>query len=168
MLKSNFIADRKMTERLISLRTASGQKGAAAIEFVIVLPLLLLIFTGMIEYGRMMWHYDALAKATRDAARYLSTVKRTDLNTEDTTATSTTHKIVIDAAAAAGLSTTGLQINPSCDPTCTGEGTVNTVSVDIDYPFTIGGWVPVFGAAIGPDVTLSPHTTMPYMWKAPS
>jgi Flp pilus assembly protein TadG len=140
------------------------QKGAAVIEFAIVLPLLVLIVTGLIEYGRLMWNYNALAKATRDAARYLSTVEAKDWNAEATTANS----MVMDAAASAGVDTTGLTTNITCEKSdggsiaCTSIPTDGSVTVAVNYEFTIGGWIPVVGMAIKV-VELRPHTTMPYL-----
>lgn len=49
------------------------QRGVAAIEFAIVAPLLLAICFGITEFGRAIYTYNTLAKAARDAARYLST-----------------------------------------------------------------------------------------------
>ncbi|MBI5908264.1 MAG: pilus assembly protein, partial [Burkholderiales bacterium] len=46
------------------------QKGVAAVEFAILLPMLLLIAFGITEFGRAMYTYNTLVKATRDAARY--------------------------------------------------------------------------------------------------
>src|SRR5512143_739229 len=82
------------------------QRGAAAIEFALILPLLLLIFTGTVAFGRAMWHYDALDKAARDAARYLSTVPTANLGVEAASATSVTRTIVANSltrARVAGL-----------------------------------------------------------------
>lgn len=48
------------------------QRGVAAVEFgLLLIPLVTLAF-GITEYGRAMYQYNAIAKATRDAARYLS------------------------------------------------------------------------------------------------
>ena len=44
------------------------------IEFAIVFPVLILLFAGIIELGRLFHTYTSLAKGTRSAARYLSTV----------------------------------------------------------------------------------------------
>jgi TadE-like protein len=44
------------------------------IEFAIVFPVLILLFAGVIELGRLLHTYTSLAKATRSGARYLSTV----------------------------------------------------------------------------------------------
>lgn len=49
-----------------------GQRGAAVVEFaLLLLPLLLLLF-GVTEFGRAMYQYDALAKSARGAVRHLS------------------------------------------------------------------------------------------------
>lgn len=48
------------------------------IEFAIVFPVLLLLFAGTAELGRLFYTYTTLAKATRGSARYLSLV--TDTN----------------------------------------------------------------------------------------
>lgn len=138
-------------------RKSAFRQGVAAVEMAILLPLLVLIFTGMIEYGRLVWHYDALAKATRDAARYLA-----DETAPITPAMQATAKgMVGDAAAAAGVE--GLvpesNVAASCAPNCNNP---ETVTVAVAYSFSIGGWVPVFGKDLW-TVTMSPHTTMRYM-----
>src|SRR5262245_32924130 len=52
--------------------------GTQLIEFAIVFPVLLLLFAGTAELGRLFYRYTSLAKATRGGARYLSLVKETD------------------------------------------------------------------------------------------
>jgi len=52
--------------------------GTQMIEFAIVFPVLLLLFAGTAELGRLFYTYTTLAKATRGGARYLSLV--TDTN----------------------------------------------------------------------------------------
>src|SRR5215831_14971877 len=46
--------------------------GTQMIEFAIVFPVLLLLFAGTAELGRLFYTYTTLAKATRGGARYLS------------------------------------------------------------------------------------------------
>ena len=49
------------------------QRGVAAVEFaLLIIPMLLMVF-GITEFGRAMYQYNTLVKATRDATRYLST-----------------------------------------------------------------------------------------------
>lgn len=50
----------------------AGQRGLAMVEFVIGLPILLLLLLGVAEVGRMVSEYNMLTIATRDAARYIS------------------------------------------------------------------------------------------------
>ena len=50
----------------------SRQRGTAVIEFALSLPLLVLMSILVVELGRAMYQYNALAKSVRDAARYLS------------------------------------------------------------------------------------------------
>jgi len=48
------------------------QQGLAAIEFTLILPFLLLLIFASAEFGRLLYHYNALNKTVRDASRYLS------------------------------------------------------------------------------------------------
>lgn len=48
------------------------QRGVAAVEFGILLFVLVLLVFGITEFGRAIYQYNTLVKATRDAARYLS------------------------------------------------------------------------------------------------
>jgi Flp pilus assembly protein TadG len=48
------------------------QSGIAIVEFVIVLPLLLLLMLGTAEFGHALFQYNTLTKAVRDSARYLA------------------------------------------------------------------------------------------------
>ena len=50
--------------------------GVAAIEFVFLLPLLLILTFSVIDFGRLLFQYDTLTKNTRVAARFLASVVR--------------------------------------------------------------------------------------------
>jgi Flp pilus assembly protein TadG len=54
-------------------RTVRREDGSSMIELAIVFPILLILFVGTAELGRMFYTYTTLAKATRTGARYLST-----------------------------------------------------------------------------------------------
>ena len=56
------------------------EDGTQLIEFAIVFPVLLLLFAGTTELGRMFYTYNSLAKATRGSARYLSNVSDVNAN----------------------------------------------------------------------------------------
>ncbi len=53
----------------MALRRRTGDGGAAAVEMALVLPLLLLLVFGIIDFGRMLNAQIALTEAAREAAR---------------------------------------------------------------------------------------------------
>jgi len=55
-----------------SFKPAQAQRGVAMVEFAIALPLLLLLLLAVAEFGRMLYHYNNLLQANRDAVRYLA------------------------------------------------------------------------------------------------
>ena len=55
-----------------SFKPSQVQRGVAMVEFAIALPLLLLLLLGIAEFGRMLYHYNNLLQANRDAVRYLA------------------------------------------------------------------------------------------------
>ncbi len=50
-------------------RFGSCQKGAAAVEFALLLPVLMLITFGIIEFGLLMYNQQILTNASREGAR---------------------------------------------------------------------------------------------------
>jgi Flp pilus assembly protein TadG len=54
-------------------RQRGRDRGQSLLEFAMVLPILLLLAIGTIEFGRAYYHYNTLSKAVRQAARYMST-----------------------------------------------------------------------------------------------
>jgi Flp pilus assembly protein TadG len=53
--------------------TRRTQSGVALIELAITIGVLVTIVFGITEFGRAIYQYNTLAKAARDAVRYLST-----------------------------------------------------------------------------------------------
>jgi Flp pilus assembly protein TadG len=49
-----------------------GQEGAALIEFALVLPLLLILVMGIVDFGLYFYNDLLLTQAARDAARFAS------------------------------------------------------------------------------------------------
>ncbi len=47
----------------------SGQRGAAAVEFAIILPLLILLIFGAIEFSLMLFNKQVITNAAREGAR---------------------------------------------------------------------------------------------------
>ena len=159
------------------------ESGSIVVEFALVLILLLIIVAGIIEFGRAFWYYDALAKATRDGARFLSTVSVSKVGdlAKATTAPSnctdkytdsdpiTANRIVYCAAIAANVPDFDLDnVNVQCDGGACVNGTApEYIKVSIEgYPVTIGGWIPFIlptGGVTEWTLNLSPATTMRYI-----
>ncbi len=53
----------------INSRYKGDTRGAVAIEFAIVLPVLLVLMLGIMDVGRLMWTYSTITRATQAAAR---------------------------------------------------------------------------------------------------
>lgn len=143
-------------------------------EFAIVIGLLVLILGGVIEFGRVFWYYDAITKATRDAARYMTTVPTGSIATEaDAAATDPPYSaanplrarsIVVNTVQAAGVpSFISGNISITCLPAACQNGVApGYVTVGVtNYQVSLGSWFPLpFGTV---SIPLEPWTTMRYM-----
>ena len=49
-----------------------GERGTAILEMALLLPVLLLVVLGTIDFGRAVYVHNALANAARDGARFAS------------------------------------------------------------------------------------------------
>lgn len=47
-----------------------GQKGQALVEFALVVPVLLILFLGIMEFGLLMYNQQIITNASREGARY--------------------------------------------------------------------------------------------------
>ena len=109
-------------------------RGAAAVEFALVLPLLLLLVLGILEFGRVFNIQISLSNAAREGARHMAV-----------------HDDPGDAADAAVLAAPAL--NPlistgqvTITPTTCADLENGTVEVTIDYPVQLmTGW---FGVSL--------------------
>lgn len=58
------------------------QRGGAAVEAAILLPIFVSFLTFPIFYARCFWHYTVAQKAAQDAARYLSAVPAREMRSK--------------------------------------------------------------------------------------
>lgn len=139
------------------------QRGLALVELAISLFLLLAIAFGITEFGRAVYEYDTLAKATRDATRYLSTQAPGDANAIGiaTCLAVYGHPICTGSALAPGLTTAMVSVCDavSCPADHAAQGAapvVNLVTVSIGgpnaAPFTFTSLV----SFIVPDIAFGP------------
>jgi Flp pilus assembly protein TadG len=65
------------------MKSRGRQRGLALVELGISIFLLITIAFGITEFGRAIYQYNTLAKAVRDATRFLSTRDATDTAAKD-------------------------------------------------------------------------------------
>jgi Flp pilus assembly protein TadG len=119
------------------------------VEFALLLPLLLLIVLGIIDFGRMLNAQVTLTQAAREGARLVALGQP---NVESRT-----------QAAATGLSPVGVSIQSAC---AAGAGPVSNGVVETSYTFAftpgLGSIVSLFGGTgLSGQITLSAKGVMP-------
>lgn len=100
------------------------QRGLAAVELALVLPLLLLLLLAMIEYGTLFWRAQQIGNAAREGAR--AGIRATATSGDVTAA-------VNAVMLAAGLDGSGFTTSLSADPASLAPGAGLTVTVSVPY-----------------------------------
>jgi Flp pilus assembly protein TadG len=85
------------------LKQSDARRGAVAVEFAVVAPLLLAIVVGMLELSRVYTVQNTLETAAREGARFAS-LDRSDMNMNGQTANSKLINDVKNFLASTGLS----------------------------------------------------------------
>ncbi|MES0827673.1 TadE/TadG family type IV pilus assembly protein [Ruegeria sp. SCP11] len=60
-------------------RLAKRDDGAILVEFGLILPFMVLLLAGTLEFARVMWSYQAVIAGVRDASRYMSRITPSDI-----------------------------------------------------------------------------------------
>ena len=133
-----------------------------AIELTFVTIVLATMTAGIVEFGRLFWYYNALDRATRDAARYLSALPATDITNGTTVAAevSTATNLVVNAVNGARVSPvlTSSNVKINCDAgACNGTKPANVTVSITGFNVAIGGWFPFL---IGPK-----EDSVPSPWR---
>ncbi len=129
---------------------ATADRGAAAVEFALLLPVLLLIVFGIIDFGRALNAQITLTQAAREGARLAAVGLPAD--------------VVVARTQAAATTLTGVTVSVTGCPT--GAGLDATAVVRASYRFSfitpIGAIAGLLGGGgIGGPLTLSAQGEMP-------
>ena len=106
-----------------------SQRGGAVFEFAMLLPLISILFLGIIDFSRAMLAYNALTHASEAAARFASVRSRTS---ESPATTGTIKTRVLQAGT--GLEPDKIDVTATWTP---GNIRGGIVSVQIDYPYDV-------------------------------
>jgi Flp pilus assembly protein TadG len=123
------------------------RRAATIVEFAIVCVLCLMVFFGIIEYGRLMWVKQLLDNAAREGARY-AVVHTHDKTTADVQ--NYVRSVMVNQDNHLGASITVYRVNP-------------------DTGANLGNWTDAgFGEAIAVQVTGTFRPLMPRMFFLPN
>jgi Flp pilus assembly protein TadG len=127
---------------------ASRDRGAAAVEFALLLPLLLFLVFGIIDFGRALNAQITLTQAAREGARLA--------------ALGESNVVSGTQAAASGLSPVNVSVVTSC-PAGAGAGVNAKVTATYSFTFVtpINAIAHMFGSNLGSGMTLSATGVMP-------
>lgn len=65
--------------RHIIRRFRTDERGANAVEFAILMPIMMVCFGAIVEGARIYWNYQGAVSGVRDAARYLARTTDADI-----------------------------------------------------------------------------------------
>ncbi|EXF25284.1 pilus assembly protein TadE [Nesterenkonia sp. AN1] len=119
------------------MRARERDRGASAVEFALVAPILVLMLLGIIAFGHAFHVQSALSNAARDGVRVMA-LQDTSGGTDPRTAARDT--AIASAAPSASLSAGQINITPA---TCEAAGTSGpgTATVTISYPMQLLGGI---------------------------
>lgn len=137
-------------------RRVPGERGAAAVEFALIVPLLLVILFGIISYGFMLSFRQGLSQAAAESARAAAVSAVTTDAARTTAATSA----LDDALDLYGVTCNGTSLLKDGSPVgtcsvtlaaCPNDAAARCATVEVDYAYEDHPWVPAFPFVPLPD-----------------
>jgi Flp pilus assembly protein TadG len=126
------------------MKSLKNHKGQSLVEFAIILPLLLLLVIGIIEFGMMLNSYLAINNAAREGARAGIVGSRND----------EIQNLILSTSPALDAQNLKITITPSDGSRKSGD--TLTVAVTYNYYFTI----PILGGIFNNAVPLNAQVSM--------
>ncbi|WP_429886081.1 TadE/TadG family type IV pilus assembly protein [Geoalkalibacter halelectricus] len=116
------------------------ERGAAAVEFAVVLPLLLLILLGIIEYGLIFYNKQVLTNASREGARFgiVAGERATSASIEQEVSNYLDQKLISFQPSEPTVTTCSMDRDDPGTATCPNSTTTkfgDYLSVEIEYPY---------------------------------
>ena len=143
-------------------RRDRDQRGAVVVEFALIVPVLLLVLFGIIEFGFMLNRDMIIGNASRDGAR-LASLNGTYTEVRDTI----TGELAQSGIPTSGATSIDICILPAAATTCSNmtasaydaaatSGAVTLVKVSYEHPFM----TPFMSSFLGDSVSLEQGTQM--------
>lgn len=129
---------------MITLKSLKNQKGQSLVEFAIILPLLLIVVLGILQFALMLNSYLTVENASREGARG-GIVGSSDAEIE---------QLII--ATSPNLDPENLTVN--IIPNEANRESGNTLTVNVSYKYQLN--VPIIGTLFNNEVVLNGQTSM--------
>ncbi|KJK44654.1 hypothetical protein UK23_28680 [Lentzea aerocolonigenes] len=127
------------------MKTDARDRGATAVEVALLMPILLVLVMGIVDFGLALRAQITITQAAREGVR-VAALKQSGAATRATTA-------------ASGLS---VGVSVSACPSGTGGDATVTVTHTFNFVTPVGGLAGMFGgASFGSPITLSAKGVMP-------
>ena len=146
------------------LRQLGRSRGQALVELALALPVLLLIFMGLFDFGRAVFAYNSLSNAAREGAR-VAIVDQTivgGIPVGATEAASQATGLGLDPADTAQVQVAYLM--PDLSGPCATRSLGCIAEVEVHYQFR--AITPIVGGVIGP-IDLTASTQLPIEFTKP-
>lgn len=119
---------------MLKVRRFGTRKGTAIVEFALVLPILVLLLVGLVEFSRVLSVKQVITNATREGAR----AGAVELN--DALALSVAQSVSENYLESSGADLISATIVPSFVET--GGSEAIQVVIDYNYDSLLTGWIP--------------------------
>ncbi|MDT0195016.1 TadE/TadG family type IV pilus assembly protein [Arthrobacter sp. AB6] len=127
-----------LKKRTASRSGAAKEKGAAAVEFALVIPLFLMLVFGIVEFGRAFNIQVSLSEAARETARYTA-IHANDADFSFDAA----REVGISAAPSVDLDASAIEIAFSDGATCeAGDSVLVSLQIMTPYLTPLPGLIP--------------------------
>ena len=114
-------------------RCRRAETGAAAVEFALIAPLLLLLVFGIISYGYMLSFRQAMSQGAAEGARSAAVWATAYASSQDASRIASAKTQVDDALSSYGVSCTN---GATCTVTIESCGTAKCARVTVSYPYS--------------------------------
>jgi Flp pilus assembly protein TadG len=123
---------------VVEMRIHRPQAGQTAVEFALILPILVLILMGVFDFGRAFYAYSVVANAAREGARAGVYFRATaDEVTAGVYSAATNARVISETARAINKYWIGLETGPTAPQVWRSPPSVTpgTISVTVSYSF---------------------------------
>ena len=107
-------------------------RGAAAVEFALVIIPMLLLIIGVIEFGRLLWTRQSMQSLAMAAARCMA-LPQTQCATAGVYSSDKTVTFVLDGASKLGVPLAGSNVTATASTTCGGVSGFSTVRINFTF-----------------------------------